>query len=356
MTNIPLSTGYTRSLLLAAGNPNRKTERDYTFEALNAARQQALRLTDDQLKHDRTIILSDVHKGDRQPGTDDFAHNEQVYCEALRYYLDHDYRLILNGDIEEGWKNNYADIIAAYESTAFALEREFALRDRYVRIYGNHDQEWANPLFVQRTLTPVLGRPIRVYPAVFLGDRLFIVHGHQGELNADRRAWLSRRVVRYIWRPLQQAFGLNLNHASGDAAAYRDRDHYLFEWANAHRLLLVAGHTHRALLRPFFLSDQFRLIQDRLVRKLSGTSDPYLRDRLSSTIERLNRLLQSPPDDSNPATNYFNEGCCVHTDGLTGIEIEQGEVRLIRWKNSQPGVNPRHVVQSSDLGAILARL
>ena len=81
-----------------------KSERDYTFESLNTARDKALHIADYQLESDRYIIFSDVHKGDRETGSDDFQRNEMIYCYALQYYLDHDYRLILNGDIEEGWE------------------------------------------------------------------------------------------------------------------------------------------------------------------------------------------------------------------------------------------------------------
>ncbi|HTN05276.1 hypothetical protein [Agriterribacter sp.] len=31
--------------------------------------------------------------------------------------------------------------------------------------------------------------------------------------------------------------------------------------------------------------------------------------------------------------SYFNSGCCCFSDGdITGIEIEAGEIRLIKWK------------------------
>ena len=39
-----------------------KSERDYTFAALNAARKDALRIPDYQLQSDRYIIYSDIHK------------------------------------------------------------------------------------------------------------------------------------------------------------------------------------------------------------------------------------------------------------------------------------------------------
>jgi hypothetical protein len=29
---------------------------------------------------------------------------------------------------------------------------------------------------------------------------------------------------------------------------------------------------------------------------------------------------------------YFNTGCCIHTKGITGIEITNGEIMLVNWR------------------------
>lgn len=29
---------------------------------------------------------------------------------------------------------------------------------------------------------------------------------------------------------------------------------------------------------------------------------------------------------------YFNTGCCIHTKGITGIEIAGGEIMLVNWR------------------------
>jgi UDP-2,3-diacylglucosamine pyrophosphatase LpxH len=296
MTQIPFPTGSVRSLTLATGSVRLKTERAHTFEALAVARKDGLRISDYRLERDRIIILSDVHKGDHRSRVDDFVHNEALYCKVLDYYLNREYRLILNGDIEEGWKANYSQIIAAYEDTAFALERAFAQQGRYYRIYGNHDQDWADPRCVDRHLKPVFNMPLHVYPAVFLGPHIMIAHGHQGDPDSDWRAWLSRRVVRYVWRPFQRAFGLSNRRASDPIPHLRNREDHLSSWARTNRLLLIAGHTHRALFRPKLMSDPDTAIHAR-----------------------------SAPVRSDSITHYLNDGCCVHADGITGIEIDRGK-------------------------------
>ena len=29
---------------------------------------------------------------------------------------------------------------------------------------------------------------------------------------------------------------------------------------------------------------------------------------------------------------YFNAGCCIHSKGITGIEIDGGEILLVTWR------------------------
>jgi UDP-2,3-diacylglucosamine pyrophosphatase LpxH len=319
--NLPYSeiarVGDLPSVPLGQTNIQRRTgERWRTFESLTASLRHALPIRDYQINRDRYIILSDVHKGSRQVNTDEFLHNEGLYCHALQYYAAQGYRLILNGDIEEGWKLDYHKIVESYADTAFAAEREFADQgpSYYYRIFGNHDHDWADPRQVVRYLKPVLG-PIQVYPAIVLGGRIVITHGHQGDPHSDQRARLSRMVVRHLWRPVQHFTGLRHLQDAANHILYWAREQHLAEWAHANRLLLIAGHTHRPMLNTH-----------------------------------------------EPPTYYVNNGCCVHLDGITGLEIDRGEMRLVKWGQpsdaaNKAGRDPQRIVfQSADLAELLARL
>ena len=292
------------------------SEQFHTAKALDSTQKNGLYIADFQLSKDRYVIFSDVHKGNGTSGLDDFRHNEALYCEALNHYLDNDYRLILNGDIEECWKSPLSDIMETYDSTAFEVERQFAARgpDFYMRTYGNHDDDWANPKKVDRYLSPILRRQIKVYPSIRLGSRIMIAHGHQGDLTSDRLARVSRRVVRRIWKPLQHLLKLKMpGKVAGNNPIQSNRDRYLHQWAVKNRQLLIAGHTHRALLNP---------------DPKTGSTD-----------------------------HYINLGCCVLLDGMTGIEIDQGEIRLVKWAmNASDEKVERSVFASSELGALMARL
>jgi UDP-2,3-diacylglucosamine pyrophosphatase LpxH len=285
-----------------------RIERTKTYRGLDEAVRRGLHISDFSLSRDRYIIFSDLHRGSGQKNVDDFLHNRDVYCHALSHYLGQDYRLVLNGDVEEGWKTNYRTVSRVYADTAVAAEREFASLSstHYLRVYGNHDDALANPLLVRRYLGPVFGA-MNVHPAIVLGGRIVIAHGHQGDFYSDRYAWLSRKAVRYGWRPIQRITGLELNHDAENSARLSARDHHLSAWARDNGLLLICGHTHR----PHF-----------------------------------------PTPASGAALPYLNDGACVHSDGITGIEIEGGEIRLIKWQLRSDAAQ-RSVLQSYDLGRIL---
>ena len=53
---------------------------------------------------------------------------------------------------------------------------------------------------------------------------------------------------------------------------------------------------------------------------------------------------------------YFNSGCCCFLDGdITGIEIADGEIRLIRWPDDEGRPKPR-VLESAKLKDVFAAL
>jgi hypothetical protein len=317
-----------------------KRDRVRTFSALNAAYRRALRIPEYDLAQDRYVILSDTHKGTRKRGSDEFKGNEQIYCDALDYYLNNDYRLVLNGDIEEGWKASYDQILDAYADTAYRRERAFADRgdEYYLRTYGNHDIDWVDPALVDQHLTPVFGRRIQVHPAVLLGDKIFITHGHQGDLQSDRLIWLSRRVIRYLWNPLQRLFAIQMQRAAVNGWISSRRDQLLSAWAKANRMLIIAGHTHRSILQ------------------LGESPD----------VETPGELRQGGVDLA-ARLHYVNDGCCLYKRAITGVEIDRGEIRLIRWQErannalvrltrAAERAAERIVFQQNDLGALLARL
>jgi hypothetical protein len=173
---------------------------------------------------------------------------------------------------------------------------------------------------------------------------VFLAHGHQGTADSDRFGWLSRFVVRVIWRRIQARFGFTATTPAKDFNLRAKHDRAMFEWAQAHpeRPVLIAGHTHR----PVFWTDtpppppvrDLDVIRVELRRRRHEGADPAtiaalraeLEFALAEQREHKTAIKLSPPC-------YFNTGCCSFGDGdITGIEIADGEMRLVKWPATAP--------------------
>lgn len=339
-----------------------RNERSITFKALDRAWKNAFHVEDFDLHNDRYIILSDLHKGDGRP-SDDFHPNEFIYCHALCYYLDNDFRLVLNGDVEEGWENfSYKHINRTYKDTAFAMERRFAERgpDYYIRLFGNHDHDWKDQRKVEQYLWPVVGE-VEVHEAARLGDHIFILHGHQGQPFDDpERFQLSYLPVRWFWAPIWQGLlGLGSpTSASKNSRIRKKRDDLLYRWAKKNRRLLIAGHTHEAM---FLSSSKTTQMQAQLTD--IERDHPHEDYELLAVKRHLHEIVQESPDllaadRRHKMPCYFNCGCCVYSNGLTGIELDQGTIRLVKWEISDAycmGEAARTLMRHPDMGYFVAR-
>jgi predicted phosphodiesterase len=243
------------------------------------------------------ILFSDCHRGDNS-WADDFAHNEHLYQYALTRYFRTGYTYIEIGDGDELWENNRFEDIRNAHSSVFKLLRRFHEEGRLVLIYGNHDKERKSAPRVAHTLyryfdersgrqVPLL-EGITVREGVVLrhretGMRIFLVHGHQGDLLSDQLWWLGKLLSRLLWRQLQLLGIRDPTRPAVNSVKRKRVERRLMRWVRSREHLMVTGHTHR----PRF-----------------------------------------PEPGSLP---YFNDGSCVHPRSITGIEVVGGKMALIRW-------------------------
>ncbi len=291
----------------------------------------------------RIVVFSDHHKGVGDTA-DDFRRCEHAYTAALGWYLEQGYRLFVLGDAEELWEERPGPVIERYRAV-LELEAQFRTRGGLERFYGNHDDDWRNATAVRSHLAPVLG-PIRVREALRLqierpgrapGTLLFL-HGHQGTADSDRWGWASRLFVRWVWRPLQRRTGFSATTPASDHALRARHDRAMYEWARTQRpgLVLIAAHTHRPVFargvpdppptRPIGELEE-------LLRGALAVSDTAAAAALRAEIEYARTSVRRPEavlTVSPPC--YFNTGCCSFPDGdITGLEIADGTIRLVRW-------------------------
>lgn len=295
----------------------------------------------------RFVIFSDQHKGIRN-GADDFRGCERAYNAALAYYFAAGHTLIELGDVEELWEERPAAVLDKYRHT-FELTAKFHRAGRYLRVFGNHDDAWSFDDEVARLLRPVFGEDLEVYESVRLRVRdgdptlgtFWFVHGHQGTATSDRFSRFSRIPTRFFWRPLQRLFKVSLNSPAKDWALREKHNVALYSWAVSQpNLILVAGHTHRPVFRAKTLAAQIE-------EELKTARDVQRIAELSAELEwvRAQDQKESGPEGAvvpQESPCYFNTGCCCFVDGdITGIEIADGEIRLIRWPDDDDRPRPQ---------------
>ncbi len=291
---------------------------------------------------DRIVVFSDHHKGAGDKA-DDFRHCEHAYAAALGYYLEAGYGLFILGDGDELWEESPKTVVKRYRDV-FALEAQFKDRGGLARFWGNHDDTWASRGQVRRHLKPIFGslvvrEALRMNVARPGGGlaTLFFVHGHQGTADSDRWGPVARLVVRHVWRRFQRLTGYSATTPAGDHALRADHDRAMFAWASSKPgLVLFAGHTHRPVFaRSTPDPPPTRPIDQLTAELLAATQAGDATAAAAARVElEYARTAERRPDIAVTVSPpcYFNTGCCAFPDGdITGLEIADGEVRLVRW-------------------------
>lgn len=274
-----------------------KSKKMSSAKRLTNAYQNAKRIRFDDTS--KFILFSDCHRGDNS-FADEFANNRNIYFHALNHYHNQGYAYCELGDGDELWENLHFESIFEAHKNVFKLLREFHLQKRLHMIWGNHDMVYRNQAYVDKHLSsyfePIdntdkkLFEGLKYHEAIVLehsetGQELFLTHGHQADWwNYIFWRW-GRFLVRILWKPLQ-VWGIA--DPTSPAKNYTELikiERRIKKWITQnHFLITIVGHTHR----PRF-----------------------------------------PEPGAIP---FFNDGSCVHPRSITGIEIENGQISLIKWQ------------------------
>ena len=292
------------------------------------------------------IIFSDQHKGARD-GADDFKNCEVNYLAALTHYHNNGFYFISLGDSEELWEN-LLPAVKKHNKENFEKEKAFVHRQAFIKIFGNHDLFWDNDPFAAMQLKSIYDTDIPIYEGVLLTTktggkdvRIFCTHGHQGDKQSDGN-WFSKFFVARIWAPLQAYLRINPNTPAYDASLKTEHNNIMYHWSSAQKdTVLVTGHTHQPVFES--LTHLERLYRDLLLAREKGDTD-----QVTVIQEEIARRKQSY-DIVNEhyrtmKPSYFNSGCCCFSDGdITGIEIEEGQIRLVKWQ-TKGGQGPTRMI------------
>lgn len=303
----------------------------------------------------RVILFSDQHKGNRSQ-QDDFIFCEDNYLAALSYYNQQDYLYCNLGDSEELWKNMIQEVIKHNKAT-FEAERLFLERNAYIKLFGNHDLYWDNDPLAGFNLKNIYRTKVRIYEGIIFSFpvkdeelQLFITHGHQGDLQSDGN-WFSKWFVSNIWGPVQAYLRINPNTPAFDNQLKSEHNQIMYDWtAKQSNLALVTGHTHQPVFNSLtHLERTYIRIEEAKERgdtaALQKLESELLAGKISGTTSP--RLTYSK-------NTYFNTGCCCYNDGdITGIELEDGKIRLIEWKKDIYGIPQRLVLEETPMENLL---
>jgi hypothetical protein len=130
-------------------------------------------------------------------------------------------------------------------------------------------------------------------------------------------------------------------------------------------MIFICGHTHR----PFFASEAHEsdIVAEinKLNEKLQGAADEKQKKSIREEIYNKYAELEWVKSKSNSETSgiptkpqpcFFNTGCCSFGDGdITGLEIADGEIRLVRWPDDN-GNPKKKVLKKDKLVSIFNRL
>lgn len=376
-----------RPVLWAAAKFSSKPKREKIFAALTKLYEEILAepgkrgpVIPFDLNTAKFIIFSDQHKG-RRNGADDFILAEPNYLAALDHYNAQDYTFINLGDSEELWENNLWQVKKKNRET-FETEKKFLEKGNYIKVFGNHDLFWDNDPFAGLQLRSIFKMKVKVYEGVVLqlvvnreqlavsslqsavgsqqlasdsyrdagiesankeslltNDQspatpgtpltIFLTHGHQGDAQSDGN-WFSKFFVAKIWAPLQALLQINPNTPAYDAEKKTLHNSIMYEWSAAQQnLLLVTGHTHQPVFASLtHLEKLYKSFQ--LADKNKDAAE--LNKLLDEIRKREKEFSAVAMDYMTMRPTYFNSGCCCFSDGdITGIEISDGYIRLIKW-------------------------
>lgn len=340
-------------------------DRKRTFDRLSEIWKDKKTTTLKLAEFPKLAIVSDLHLGNGGEA-DDLRRNVGALRAALRSYEKTGFSMVLLGDIEELWQFDLDKVVGEYAGTVYADLMAFG-NGRVFRVFGNHDIEWCCPSDPATGTETGKGFPEAIKLATDDGPRALLVHGHQGSVDSDRNSWFSRFVVRGLFKPIEPVarfLGLYHHPSATKSMVMDDYEAVMYDWARENKVLLICGHSHRAIFgsRSYaqILREEIDILR-RKQKKQKGSADVL---KLNEQIDRRRIDLEDERSkgrdigllDKKSAVVpcYFNDGCGLYSDGITAIEIENDVIRLVRWSRS--GGNQRDVLQKGSLKGILEKI
>lgn len=267
----------------------------YTYTRLNQVYNSSETILFDD--NSKFVFFSDCHRGDGSKA-DNFIKNRDIYLYSLKHYYEKDFTYIELGDGDELWENDHFSDLFKTHVEVYLLLQKFYTNKRLYMIWGNHDVFKSSRSYVKNTLNRFYDYTAKCYKALYRGIeineglilhykntpyRIFVIHGHQGDILDDVFWPFSRFLVRHFWRLfeiLKYNKCINTTKRKERMIAVQSN---IKRWSKNNKKMIIAGHTHKSAF---------------------------------------------PAPGQIP---YFNDGCCINKGYITCIEIQDGCIMLVKW-------------------------
>ncbi len=302
-----------------------------------------------KLSGNKYVIFSDMHLGNGGP-SDDFVRNEWIVVDRLDYYRKNNFKLILLGDIEDFWQFKPDETRKRYNDSVYKKIREFG-DENVFRVFGNHDIEWSkketdcegdktDPLFNDGREFGSAKEAIKL-----VNDEgktiILLMHGQQGSIESEIFAWLSKPFVWIYGKTLERLFGVHHFSSEPNTDIDSNYEQVCYKVALEKKVIIIVGHSHYAIFASKCHANELQRQVNKYQLEIKSTKDKNdkkeLRKKLDPILIELRaekaRKREITPTDPNsePKPCYFNSGCCLYTYGITCIEIEDDNIRLLKW-------------------------
>ncbi len=154
-----------------------------------------------------------------------------------------------------------------------------------------------------------------------------------------------------FWAIFSSPLSSWMNTPATNQALKSVHNRFMYEWSKQEKNpVLITGHTHQ----PVFASLTHL---ERLYKQLFNAREKAD----EATVQKLNKEIRFRQEEYDYVSSnyskmkpfYFNTGCCCYSDGdITGIEIADGMIRLIKWKNKDNN-SIREVLEEMKLSDLL---
>lgn len=313
---------------------------------------------------DRFVIFSDLHMGNGGMN-DDFAKNAQLFDFILKnYYLKKNYKLILNGDIEELYKFSIKSIRKKWQQI-FDTFNQFYRETGLFKIIGNHD-------YLLRYIKdlpynfPILDSLILKYK----DSDIFIYHGHQTANLFEQYSMMVHYSIKYLFRTISNTSIPMVNPKKFQT------EKIAYEFSKEKKIISILGHTHRPLFESLSKIESLKFMLENLINMYYRTNNG-IRDSLAFKIKQIKNELETATKVNYSINSVgsvynsdvlvpclFNSGSVTGKRGITAIEIKNGKIKLIYWFDRNRSqryledyrhVETRHIPDSNYYKAILRK-